>query len=69
MKIGINTLFLIPGEVGGTETYLRQTLLAMVKHFPDFPLVLFTNCENDSVLKKDLSSFNKQACSHNKGTS
>ena len=57
MKIGINTLFLIPGEVGGTETYLRQTLLAMAEYFSDVPLVLFTNRENDAVLKEDLSKF------------
>ena len=29
MKIGVNALFLVPGEVGGTETYLRRTLAAM----------------------------------------
>ena len=57
MKIGINTLFLIPGEVGGTETYLRQTLLAMAEFCPGVSLVLFTNRENDPVLKKDLSGF------------
>ncbi|MDD4869619.1 MAG: glycosyltransferase family 1 protein [Kiritimatiellae bacterium] len=59
MKIGINTLFLIPGEVGGTETYLRQTLLAMAEYFSDVPLVLFTNRENDSVLKEDLGQFSQ----------
>ena len=26
MRIGINTLFLIPSKVGGSETYLRKTL-------------------------------------------
>ena len=57
MRIGVNTLFLIPGEVGGTETYLRQTLLAIAKHFPGVELVLFTNKENDSVLRKDLAKF------------
>ena len=59
MKIGINTLFLIPGEVGGTETYLRQTLLAMAEHFPEASLVLFTNRENDPVLRKDLGGFSQ----------
>ncbi len=59
MRIGVNTLFLIPGEVGGTETYLRQTLIAMAKHFPKVELVLFTNKENDSVLRKDLAKFNQ----------
>ncbi|MDD4869618.1 MAG: glycosyltransferase family 1 protein [Kiritimatiellae bacterium] len=57
MKVGVNTLFLVPGEVGGTETYLRQTLLAMAEYFPEVHLVLFTNCENDSVLKNDLARF------------
>ena len=33
MRIGVNTLFLIPGEVGGTETYLREVLLAMARVF------------------------------------
>ena len=56
MKVGVNTLFLIPGEVGGTETYLRQTLKAIAGHFPDVSLVLFTNRENESVLRKDLRS-------------
>ena len=59
VRIGVNTLFLIPGEVGGTETYLRQTLLAMAKYFPEVELVLFTNRENDSVLRNDLARFNK----------
>jgi glycosyltransferase involved in cell wall biosynthesis len=57
MHIGVNTLFLIPGEVGGSETYLRRTLSAMATLFPDVGLVLFTNRENDPVLRKDLSSF------------
>ena len=26
MIIGVNALFMIPGEVGGSETYLRRTL-------------------------------------------
>jgi glycosyltransferase involved in cell wall biosynthesis len=61
MDIGINTLFMIPGEVGGTETYLRQTLLEMAGRFPDIGLVLFTNLENHEVLTADLAAF-KQVC-------
>jgi len=57
MRIGVNTLFLIPGEVGGSETYLRQTLYHMAEGYPDTGLVLFTNRENDPVLRKDLSLF------------
>jgi len=32
MRIGVNTLFFIPGEIGGTETYLREVLLAMANY-------------------------------------
>ncbi|MBW1697360.1 MAG: glycosyltransferase family 4 protein [Deltaproteobacteria bacterium] len=57
MRIGVNTLFFIPGEVGGTETYLRNTLRCMAKLYPEIGLVLFSNRENHPVLKSDLSSF------------
>jgi len=57
MKIGVNTLFLIPGEVGGTETYLREALLAMAKSFPDIEWVLFTNRENDGYLRRYFEEF------------
>jgi glycosyltransferase involved in cell wall biosynthesis len=52
MRIGVNTLFLIPGEVGGTETYLREVLLAMAKSFADIEWVLFTNRENDEYFRR-----------------
>jgi len=57
MNVGVNTLFFIPGEVGGSETYLRRILIAMAELFPDIGLVLFTNRENDPELRSDLSSF------------
>lgn len=50
MKVGINTLFLIPGEVGGTETYLRETLNRLAGEHADLELVLFTNDENSTQL-------------------
>ncbi|MEI8138791.1 MAG: glycosyltransferase family 1 protein [bacterium] len=55
--IGVNTLFYIPGEVGGTETYLRKTLLAMAEQCAGDRLVVFTNFENHHVLKADLAAF------------
>lgn len=61
MKVGVNSLFLIPSEVGGTETYLRQTLRAMAEFCPDVDLVIFTNRENDPVLRADLSPFRQVA--------
>lgn len=50
-KIGINTLFLVPGDVGGTETYLRESLLAAVREYPEVEFVLFTNNENDALFR------------------
>ncbi len=35
MRIGVNTLFLIPGEVGGSQTYCVETLKAMAEQFPE----------------------------------
>lgn len=59
MKVGVNTLFLIPGQVGGSETYLRETLRAMVQ-LADCPdIVLFTNLENDATLRADLEASGK----------
>ena len=50
MKLGVNTLFYIPGQVGGSETYLKATLRALVREFPGLSMVLFTNCENHGEL-------------------
>ncbi|MCI5147137.1 MAG: hypothetical protein D3923_16825 [Candidatus Electrothrix sp. AR3] len=58
MRIGINTLFMVPGDVGGTEIYLRKTLVALVALLENKDsLVLFTNQENDALLQEDLSEF------------
>ncbi|MCI5190042.1 MAG: glycosyltransferase, partial [Candidatus Electrothrix sp. AS4_5] len=58
MRIGINTLFLVPGDVGGTEVYLRRALIAMAALVKEQDtLVLFTNKENDSLLRTDLAEY------------
>lgn len=51
LRLGVNTLFYLPGEVGGTETYLRETLRALVRRTEPPHLVLFTNVENDGKLR------------------
>lgn len=56
MRIGINTLFMIPGEVGGSETYLRKTLAALAAGDSDDELVLFANHENCPVLREDFGA-------------
>ncbi len=61
MRIGVNALFLIPGEVGGSETYLVETLRAMLHEDPDLQVVLFTNDECDLYLW-DIFSRNPRVC-------
>ncbi len=51
MHIGINTLFLIPGEVGGSETYLCKTLDAICRNYKTIRITLFTNKENHQFLE------------------
>ncbi|MDU9051113.1 MAG: glycosyltransferase family 1 protein [Candidatus Electrothrix sp. Rat3] len=57
MRIGINTLFLVPGDVGGTEIYLRRNLLAMVADNPHDVFVLFTTLDNQGLFRDELKSF------------
>ncbi len=52
MKAAVNTLFLIPGEVGGSETYLIETLRALAGRHPDDHLMLVTNRENDTYFRE-----------------
>ncbi len=51
MHVAINTLFLIPGEVGGSETYMREIMLAVAHEHPQIQLSLITNRENDASLR------------------
>ncbi len=46
MRLGVNTLFLIPAEVGGTEIYVRSVLPAMQAVDPSLEAIVFTNSEN-----------------------
>ncbi len=46
MRVGVNTLFLIPREVGGTEIYVRSVLPALQILEPGLEIVVFTNREN-----------------------
>ena len=55
--IAVNALFLLPGEVGGSETYLRQTLRAMAALAPHHRFLVLTNRENHDAFLADLSTF------------
>lgn len=45
LRIGVNALYLIPGDVGGTEIYLRNLLDALAGIDPVNQYVVFTNRE------------------------
>jgi glycosyltransferase involved in cell wall biosynthesis len=49
--LGVNTLFHVPGDIGGTETYLREMLIAMASEFPCLSITLFTHHDNDQVVR------------------
>jgi glycosyltransferase involved in cell wall biosynthesis len=46
MRIGLNLLFLIPGEVGGTETYTRGLLKALTYTDPHSEYIVYINRES-----------------------
>ena len=45
MKIGINLLYLLPGKVGGTETYARELLDSIVTIDSKNTYYIFVNQE------------------------
>ena len=57
MRIGVNTLFLVPGDVGGTEVYLRENLREMIPVSLHDHYVLFTTRDNDKSLRQDFERF------------
>ena len=57
VTIAVNSLFFIPGEVGGSETYLQQTLRAMAAIAPRHRFLVLTTRENHDTLLANLSPF------------
>jgi glycosyltransferase involved in cell wall biosynthesis len=43
MRVGLDLLYLIPGETGGRETYARELIPAMLELAPELELVAFVN--------------------------
>ena len=62
LRIGINTLYLIPGEVGGTETYLRNLIHHLQDMDPINEYVLFTNVENSGSFDLRSKNFREIPC-------
>ncbi len=57
MRIGVNALYLIPGEVGGTEIYLRHLLRAISEIRTPDDFFVFTNLETGRDLLPEGSRF------------
>lgn len=62
MRIGVNSVFLVPGRVGGSETYVIDTLRHAVPLRRDVEWVLFTNAENDGLLRERFGSEPNVSC-------
>jgi glycosyltransferase involved in cell wall biosynthesis len=43
MRLGLDLLYLIPGETGGRETYARELVPALIEREPDLEVVAFVN--------------------------
>lgn len=57
INIGINILFLIPGNVGGTEIYTRQILRSLAALDKRNRYFVFRNAETDSTIVPNQANF------------
>ena len=62
MRIGINTLFILPGKVGGTETYVRGLIHGLTQVDKKNEYVLFTHNENHHTFEYNSGQFSKKLC-------
>jgi glycosyltransferase involved in cell wall biosynthesis len=56
-RLGVNALYLIPGEVGGTEIYLRELLAAMARIDRENEFFIFRNLETGADLVPRAANF------------
>lgn len=54
MRVGLDLLYLVPGETGGRETYARELVPAMLDRSPELELVAFVNREAGANLARAL---------------
>jgi glycosyltransferase involved in cell wall biosynthesis len=45
LRVGLNLLFLVPGETGGMETYARELVAGLIEHRPDVDTTVFLSRE------------------------
>ena len=51
-RVGINALYLVPGQVGGTEIYARELVAALAAAHPDVRFTVFCGVEAAPVLRQ-----------------
>jgi glycosyltransferase involved in cell wall biosynthesis len=54
MRVGLDLLYLVPGETGGRETYARELVPALLKLAPELELVAFVNRDAGPGLAAEL---------------
>lgn len=54
MRVGLDLLYLVPGETGGRETYARELIPAMLKLAPELDLIAFVNRDAGPQLAAEL---------------
>jgi len=54
MRVGLDLLYLLPGETGGRETYARELVGAMLESAPELELVAFVNRDAGPQLAAEL---------------
>ncbi len=54
MRVGLDLLYLVPGETGGRETYARELVPAMLELAPELELVAFVNRDAGSRFVAEL---------------
>src|SRR5437870_3327167 len=62
MRIGINALFMIPGAVGGTESYLRNLLRVLQETDRENEYLVFTNEESYWTFNLRARNFEEIRC-------
>lgn len=62
MRIGINALFMIPGGVGGSETYLRNLITHLGRTDQTNEYVVFTNKESANTFRLTCGNFREILC-------
>jgi glycosyltransferase involved in cell wall biosynthesis len=54
MRIGLDLLYLVPGESGGRESYARELVPAMLERSPELELIAFVNRDGGPALGAEL---------------